>query len=89
MALTDAGLTVEDVTDYPGAVALSLMSAEMPEADGDTIRFGTLGEAVVRGADHIQWEAVPVRDERLRAAWPETIYRTRVYFTGRVKIEVR
>ncbi len=89
MALDASGLTVEDATDYPGAVALSLMSAEKPEAAGNTVRFGTLGQAVVRGADRITWEAVPVRDERLRAAWPETIYRTRIYFTGRVKIEVR
>ena len=89
MALTASGLTVEDATDYPGAVALSLMSAEKPETEGDTVRFGTLGEAAVQGADRITWEAVPVRDARLRAAWPETIYRTRIYFTGRVKLEVR
>ena len=89
MALTDSGLTVEDETDYPGTVALSLMSAEKPDAEGDTVRFGTLGQAVLRGADRIQWEAIPVRDARLRAAWPETIYRTRIYFTGRMKIEVQ
>ena len=89
MALTADGLTVEDATDYPGKVALSLMSAEKPETAGDTVRFGTLGEAAVQGADRITWEAVPIRDARLRAAWPETIYRTRIYFTGRVKLEVR
>lgn len=82
-------LIIEDATDYPGVTALSLMSAEKPEVTGDTVRFGTLGQAMVRGADRIQWEAVPVRDERLRAAWPETVYRTRVWFTGAVKIEVR
>ena len=89
MALTADGLTVEDVTDYPGTVALGLMSAEKPETAGDTVRFGTLGKAEVQGADRVTWEAVPIRDARLRAAWPETIYRTRIYFTGRVKIEVR
>ncbi len=88
MALAATGLTVEDATDYPGAVALSLMSAEKPETEGDIIRFGTLGQAVVTGAERITWEAVPVRDERLRAAWPETIYRTRIWFTGGVKLQV-
>ena len=89
MALTADGLTVEDVTDYPGAVALSLMSAQKPETEGNAVRFGSLGEALAQGADRITWEAIPIRDARLRAAWPETIYRTRIYFTGRVKLEVR
>ena len=86
--LEPSGLTVEDETDYPGAVALSLMSAEKPAVTGGVVRFGALGEAAVTGADRVEWEAVPIRDPRLRAAWPETLYRTRIWFTGKLKLEV-
>ncbi len=87
--LEPSGLRLMDETDFPGVVALSLMSAEKPAIEGNTIRFGTLGQAAVTGGSRIIWEAVPIRDERLRATWPETLYRTRVYFTGAVRIDVR
>ena len=35
--LTDTGLTLRDETDYPGTVALTLMSVEKPAVDGDTL----------------------------------------------------
>ena len=79
--LTDTGLTLRDETDYPGTVALTLMSAEKPAVDGDTVAFGALAAAAVTGADKIATEAVPIADPRLRQAWPDTLYRTRIYFT--------
>ena len=36
----------------------------------------------------IEVEAVPVTDPRLRIAWPDTLYRTRIYFTGRLALRV-
>ena len=87
--LTADGMTIRDETDYPGKVALTLMSVEPPAADGSTVRFGTLATARVDGAAHIVTEAVPVTDARLRQAWPDTIYRTRVYFRGALTVEVR
>ena len=87
--LTASGLHLRDVTDYPGTVALSLMSAEAPIIDGDTVRFGDLAEAAAIGAQRIAVERIPIRDARLRAAWPDTLYRTRIYFAGALTLDIR
>lgn len=87
--LEDSGLTLQDETDYPGTAALTLMSAEPPAADGAALRFGTLAQAQVQGAERIVTEAVPVRDARLRQAWPAVLYRTRLYFRGALALTVR
>ncbi len=87
--LTEAGLAVHDQTDYPGMAALTLMSAEKPAVDSGTVQFGTLAAARIDGAARITTETVPVTDPRLRQAWPDTLYRTRVYFTGALTVEVQ
>lgn len=87
--LTDKALTLHDETDYLGEVALTLMSVEKPVADGATVRFGALAAARVDGAARIVTKAVPITDARLRQAWPDTLYRTRVYFRGALTVEVR
>lgn len=86
--LTDTGLTLRDETDYPGTVALTLMSVEKPAVDGDTVAFGALAAAAVTGADKIVTEAVPIADPRLRQAWPDTLYRTRIYFTQQLSLVI-
>ena len=86
--LTDTGLTLCDETDYPGTVALTLMSVEKPAVDGDTVAFGALAAAAVTGADKIVTEAVPIADPRLRQAWPDTLYRTRIYFTQQLSLVI-
>ena len=86
--LTDTGLTLRDETDYPGTVALTLMSVEKPTVDGDTVAFGALAAAAVTGADKIVTEAVPIADPRLRQAWPGTLYRTRIYFTQQLSLVI-
>ena len=86
--LTDTGLTLRDETDYPGTVALTLMSVEKPAVDGDTVAFGALAAAAVTGADKIVTEAVPIADPRLRQAWPDTLYRTRIYFTKQLSLVI-
>ncbi len=86
--LAPAGLALHDVTDYPGTVALTLMSAEAPAVQGGAVLFGTLARAETAGAQRITVEAVPVTDARLRAAWPETLYRTRVYFTKELTVKI-
>lgn len=89
-ALTAEGLSIADETDYPGAVALNLLSVEKPALTADgRIQFGALGEArIATPVEKVLIESVPVRDARLRQTWPDTIYRTRVYFTGKVKVTV-
>ena len=88
MRLTADGLTLRDETDYPGEVAFTLMSVEKPAADGGTVQFGTLAAARVDGAVRIVTEAVSVTDARLRQTWPDTLYRTRLYFTGQLALTV-
>ena len=86
--LTDGGLTLTDTTDYPGMVALTLMSVEQPDVEGGHIAFGSLASATVTGFDLITAEPAPVRDPRLRLAWPDTLYRTRLYFTGAITLTI-
>ena len=71
-----------------GTVALTLMSVEKPAVDGDTVAFGALAAAAVTGADKIVTEAVPIADPRLRQAWPDTLYRTRIYFTQQLSLVI-
>ena len=87
--LTETGLSLHDVTDYPGLVALTLMSAEPPRVTGDRVAFGTLAVLTAEWAERITAEAVPVRDARLRAAWPDTLYRTRLYFRRELRLTVQ
>ena len=87
--LTDAGLTLCDETDYPGEVRLTLMSQQPPAVEGTLVRFGTLAEARLEGGLlGLETEAVPITDARLRLAWPDTLYRTTVRFTGRLQIQI-
>ena len=86
--LTDTGLTLRDETDYPGTVALTLMSVEKPAISGACVHLGTLAEVKTDGAAKILVESVPITDARLRQAWPDTLYRTRVYFCGTLSVEV-
>ena len=88
VCLTADGLTLREETDYPGKVALTLMSVEKPTSDSDILRFGALAAARIEGAERIVTEAVSITDARLRQAWPDTLYRTRVYFSGALTVEV-
>ena len=87
--LDETGLTLQEETDYPSTVALTLMSVEKPAVDGSTVQFGTLAAAHIKGFAHIATEAVPITDPRLRQAWPDTLYRTRICFTGALTVEVQ
>ncbi len=87
--LTETGLTLDDETDYPGTAALTLMSVEPPAVEGNTVHFGALAAARMDGVARIVTETVPITDARLRQAWPDTLYRTRVYFRGALRVEVQ
>ena len=90
VCLTENGLTLWDETDYPGEVALTLMSQEKPTVTAAGVQFGTLAAAQIRGAARIVTEAVPITDARLLQAWTSgTLYRTRVYFRSGVTVEVQ
>ena len=87
--LSANGLTLQDETDYPGTTALTLMSAEKPTIVGHNVQFGALATAHINGTVRIAAEAVSITDSRLRQAWPDTLYRTRVYFRSTLTVEVR
>ena len=87
--LGETGLTLQDETDFSRTVALTLMSVEKPAVEGGTVQFGTLAAAHIKGFARIATEAVPITDPRLRQAWPDTLYRTRICFTGALTVEVQ
>ena len=87
--LSANGLTLQEETDYPGTTALTLMSAEKPTIVGHNVQFGALATAHIKGTVRIAAEAVSITDSRLRQAWPDTLYRTRVYFRSTLTVEVR
>ena len=87
--LNENGLTLQDETDFSRTVALTLMSVEKPAVEGGTVQFGTLAAAYIKGFARIATEAVPITDPRLRQAWPDTLYRTRICFTGALTVEVQ
>ena len=86
--LTANGLALTDETDCPAPAALTLMSVEKPTVTGNSVALGGLGRVVLEAPARIETEAVPVTDPRLRIAWPDTLYRTRIYFTGRLALRV-
>lgn len=86
--LHEDGLSLTDSTDYPRPALLTLMSVEPPVVEGSTLRFGSLASALLAGAQKVTVETVPLHDARLRLAWPETLYRTRVRFCGTLTIQL-
>ena len=87
--LSANGLTLQEETDFSRTVALTMMSVEKPAVEGGTVQFGTLAAAHIKGFARIATEAVSITDSRLRQAWPDTLYRTRVYFRSTLTVEVR
>lgn len=87
--LSANGLTLQEETDFSRTVALTLMSVEKPAVEDGTVQFGTLAAAHIKGFARIATEAVPITDPRLRQAWPDTLYRTRICFTGALTVEVQ
>ena len=88
VTLTETGLTLHDETDYPGTIALTLMTAEKPMQQGNVLRLGNASASVSR-TSRIEVEAIPITDPRLRLAWPDTLYRTRLYFNGQITVAVQ
>lgn len=85
-------ILVEDKSDYPGEIMLSLMSQEKPLVEkagrNITIQYGDLGKVNLE-ADRVEIDTIPIEDPRLRKAWPDTLYRTRIYFKSSIKIEIQ
>lgn len=87
--LAEDGLRLTDESDYPRPILLSLMSVEKPCLEGGLLRFGALAAAALEGAADVLIEPVPIRDKRLRQAWPDTLYRVRIRFCGTLKFHLQ
>lgn len=74
------GVGVEIVDDWDGDLPaeLTLMLRDRPEIDGGVIRLPGVATLAYDGGGSARLEVVPITDPRLRAAWPETLYRVLV-----------
>ena len=91
VTLTEQGLNLSDCCSGAYTQAeLHLMTCEKPELRQDgSVTVGTLGKLRIAGeAGPVCVEEVPVTDERLRAAWPEKVYRIIIPFTQNVSVDV-
>ena len=84
--LTENSLQMQDITDYPGEIALTLMSEEKPEINSAAVRFGILAQMTVKGAERITTEEIPIHDDRLHLAWQNSLYRTRICFKTQIDL---
>lgn len=89
-ALSADGLVLTDNArgGYQAAF-LSLMLCEKPLADGDRVLLGTLGTILFEGASGaVETDVLPIQDARLRTAWPDTLYRLRIPFSGSLTVRI-
>lgn len=88
-AVSSQGVTVQDQTDWPGLVELTLMTRERPALTQGQLTLGQLGRICFDpGAVQAAVQPVPVTDPRLRTAWPETIYRITLRFCHRLELRL-
>ncbi|MGI6128296.1 MAG: hypothetical protein ACOYEF_15385, partial [Planifilum sp.] len=85
-------IEIEDHSDYPQEIMLSLMSQEKPLVKNSdktfVICYGKLGNIKLE-ADRVEVDTLPIEDPRLRKAWPDTLYRTRIYFKSSIKLDIQ
>lgn len=77
------GITITDICDAAKPATLSLMVATKPEVIEGRITLPDLGEIAIEGGGRPQVEAIAITDQRLRAAWPDTLYRIQIPLGGR------
>lgn len=73
---------IEDVHEGDRAAELSLMLCARPALSADRIRIEELGEIGLSGNGTLRLEEIPIDDPRLRAAWPDRLYRVLVPLAG-------
>ena len=77
-----AGIEIVDEFEGDLAPVLSLMVAEAPSLASGLILIGDLAVIELGGAGEPVIEPIAIADPRLRATWPERIYRLLVPFAG-------
>nr|WP_272213246.1 heparinase II/III family protein [Marinicella sp. W31]MDC2879195.1 heparinase II/III family protein [Marinicella sp. W31] len=69
------GIEITDTCRGGRSATLSLMLAEKPVLSERRITLPGIGAIAVDGGGKLQVEAITITDSRLRAAWPDTLYR--------------
>ncbi|TNB48679.1 heparinase [Martelella lutilitoris] len=77
------GIDITDICDAERPAILSLMVATKPEVTERRITLAGLGEIAVEGGGMPEVEAIAITDQRLRAAWPDTLYRIQIPLGGK------
>ena len=81
VSVCETGVTLQEETDYPGTVTLTLLTEQQPQPAADGFAVGTLGGIRFDPqAAAAEVTPVPVTDPRLRTAWPDTIYKITLQF---------
>lgn len=76
-------ITVIDEAQAKEKPTLSLMSVEKPEVGANCLSYPSF-TITFEGAGDMEVEEISISDKRLRAAWPERVYRTLVSFEKRL-----
>lgn len=89
VSVSEQGVTVQDVTDWPGQVELTLMTQARPVPAKDGLHLEKLGR-ICFDPDTVEAavQPVPITDPRLRTAWPEEIYRITLHFRHAVELRL-
>ncbi len=84
VSVTPEGITLEDETDWPGEVELTLMTQLHPQLWGSGLSLEGLGLIQPGSGVEMTIQPVPVTDPRLRTAWPDTIWKISLYFYNKL-----
>ena len=89
VSVREQGVTLQDETDYPGAVELTLLTEQKPVSAPDGFAVGTLG-GIRFDPQKITAEVtpIPITDPRLRTAWPDTLYKITLHFKKSLYLEL-
>ena len=88
-AVTEAGVTLTDETDWPGRVELTLMTERQPQPCAGGFALAGLGSILTGEGVEAEVQPVPVTDPRLRTAWPDTIWKITLRFYNKITLDLR
>lgn len=88
VAIDDTQIVVSERTEARHAPLLTLMTVDHPRREASALIFEGWKILFDRPVE-ATIEAIAIDDERLRQAWPDTLYRTTVAFEGEVVWTVR
>ena len=87
VSVSEQGITLQDETDWPGTVELTLLTEQKPAPAPDGLAVRTLGGIrFAPQAVKAEITPVPITDPRLRTAWPDTIYKITLHFNKMLQL---